>query len=169
MNAINIKQSYLSFCLTFTPAHHLPSFLHRDPKWYSSVATVHDKIDRYISNAFAQIAHDKDAQPQRYVLLHEMAKQTRDRLDLRSQILAVFMPGRDSTGFALSNVFHVLARRPDIYARLRQEVLSQAPEGTQLTFEKLKGLKYVTWVINEGNNICSPTLSHSSPSLSLSK
>ena len=133
-------------------------FLHRDPKWHASVGIVHRQINRYIDNAFTQInmekgqneTRDVQATPRRYILLHEMAKQTQDRLDLRSQILAVFMPGRDSTGFALSNVFHVLARRPDIYQKLRAEVLEHAPAWEPLTFELLKSMKYTQWVINEG-------------------
>ena len=80
--------------------------------------------------------------------MHEMVKQTQDRLDLRSQILTVFMPGRDSTGYALSNVFHVLARRLDIHQQLRSEVLRTDSE--PLTFEYLRSLKYVQWVFNEG-------------------
>lgn len=58
------------------------------------------------------------------------------------------MPGRDSTGYALSNVIHVLARRPEIYQKLREEVSSVDSE--QLTFELLKSMKYTQWVINEG-------------------
>ena len=139
-------------------------FLHHDPKWHEAIRVVHAQVDRYIDDAFRQQAH-KDlkkiedspstgAERDRYILLHEMAKETQDKEDLRSQILTVFMPGRDSTGYALSNVFHVLARRSDIYQRLRSEVLRD--EQQPLTFEYLKSLKYVQWVLSEGSF---PTLS----------
>jgi cytochrome P450 monooxygenase len=77
-----------------------------------------------------------------------MAKQTQDKLDLRSQILTVFMPGRDSTAHALANVLHVLARKPEVYSKLREEVLQYQNE--ELTFEVLKSMKYMQWVLNEG-------------------
>lgn len=83
----------------------------------------------------------------RYLLLNEMVKQTQDKLDLRSQILAVFMPSRDTTAFLVSNVFHVLARKPYIWAKLRKEIFSF--EAQPLTFELLKSMRYLQWVINE--------------------
>lgn len=84
----------------------------------------------------------------RYVLFDEVAKQTQDKLDLSSQIQSVFMPGRNSTAHALSNVFHVLARRPNVYEKLRKEVLQY--ENGELTFELLKSMKYLQWILNEG-------------------
>ena len=87
-------------------------FLYRDPKWHEAIRVVHTLVDRYIDDAFRQQAH-KDlekvknspstgAERDRYILLHEMAKETQNKEDLRSQILTVFMPGRDSTGYALA-------------------------------------------------------------------
>lgn len=133
-------------------------FLYWDKKWLEAIRVVHEQVEQWIDRAFEQLPAEKnpesdgeksgDEVPKRYILLHEMAKQTRDKDDLRSQILAVFMPGRDSTGYALSNVIHVLARRPDIYEKLREEVSSV--DGQSLTFESLKSMKYTQWVINEG-------------------
>ena len=132
-------------------------FLHRDQKWIDSIKIVHERIDRYIERAlhsahsFEEKMSSESEKADRYVLIDEMAKQTDDKLDLRSQILTVFMPGRDSTAHALSNVFHVLARRPDIYQKLRQEVLAHKDE--YMTFELLKSMKYLQWILNEGTNL----------------
>ena len=133
-------------------------FLYWDKKWYESTRIVHEQVEKYIDGAIAQQQQGEKSMadleksdmkvPERYILLNEMAKQTQDRDDLRSQILAVFMPGRDSTGYALSNVIHILARRPEIYQKLREEVMSVGHE--PLTFELLKSMKYTQWVINEG-------------------
>ena len=129
-------------------------FLHRDKKWLDSIQVVHKQVEQYIDKALQSVQNAKadsdelDTMADRYVLLNEMAKQTQDKLDLRSQILTVFMAGRDSTAHALSNVFHVLARRPDVYKKLREEVLEHSD--TELTFEVLKSLKYLQWVLNEG-------------------
>lgn len=131
-------------------------FLHRDPKWYEAIRIVHEQVDRYIDKALLRQQHEKpvpsastEESQDRYILLNEMAEQTQDKEDLRSQILSVFMPGRDSTGYALSNVFHVLARRPDIYQKLRDEVALLEKE--PITFETLKAMKYTQWVIKEGS------------------
>ena len=132
--------------------------LYWDVKWYKSIRFVHEQVERYIDSAIAtqqyekQIHGNQESSEQdvreRYILLHEMAKQTQDKKELRSQILAVFMPGRDSTGYALSNVIHLLARRPETYQKLREEVTSVGD--SPLTFEVLKSMKYTQWVINEG-------------------
>lgn len=135
-------------------------FLHRDKKWHEAIRIVHAQVDRYIGRAVQQ-QQEKQAQAcdqsldpgaqHRYVLLNEMAKQTQDKVDLRSQILAVFMPGRDSTGYALSNIFHALARHPGIYQKLRDEV--SCFQDQPITFEMLKSMKYTQWVINEGHRV----------------
>ena len=141
-------------------------FLYWDKKWHEAIRIVHEQVDKYIDKAIEHQQQEKQAQidnqgtgeksTDRYILLNEMAKQTQDKEDLRSQILAVFMPGRDSTGYALSNVIHVLARRPDVYQKLRGEVLSVRDK--PLTFEVLKSMKYTQWVINEGMRNSSDTL-----------
>lgn len=128
-------------------------FLYRDPVWFESVRTVHAFVEKHIDNALGtgrlrQISGQSEpVQNRRYILLNEMVKQTQDRLDIRSQILAVFMPSRDTTAFLVSNVFHVLARKPEIWAKLRKEIFSF--ESQPLTFELLKSMKYLQWVINE--------------------
>lgn len=130
-------------------------FLHRDQKWLESIQVVHKQVDQYIDKAIEYVQSEKsdlgnldETMPDRYILLNEMAKQTQDKLDLRSQILTVFMPGRDSTAHALSNVLHVLARKPDVYEKLREEVLQLGDD--ELTFETLKSMKYLQWILNEG-------------------
>ncbi|KAF2661086.1 cytochrome P450 monooxygenase [Lophiostoma macrostomum CBS 122681] len=126
-------------------------FLHRDRKWLESIRIVHNRVDQYIDKAveLAQDPRSVEKTSDRYVLINQMAKQSQDKKALRSEILAVFMPGRDSTGHALSNVFHVLARRPDIYQTLRQEVLGCGD--AELSFELLKSMKYLQGILYEGH------------------
>lgn len=128
-------------------------FLYRDPAWFDSIRTVHKFIENHIDNALEaerirkQSGQSEKAEHHRYILLNEMVKQMQDKLDLRSQILAVFMPSRDTTAFLVSNVVHALARKPDSWSKLREEVLSLGSQS--LTFEVLKSMKYLQWVINE--------------------
>ena len=133
-------------------------FLYWDKKWHEAIYVVHNRIDSFIDKAYARIHQVKESDgsgaehdlvdSDRYVLLDEMAKHTHDGNDLRSQIIAVFMPARESTGLALSNIFHLLARHPKVYERLREEVLPTWND--PITFEMLKSMRYVQWIINEG-------------------
>lgn len=84
-------------------------FLYWDPLWFKSIDIVHNFVERHIEAALKRQSVRKinglanDEENHRYILLDEMAKQTQDNLDLRSQILAVFMPSRDTT--TLSETF----------------------------------------------------------------
>ena len=138
-------------------------FLYRDPVWFESIRVVHRFVEKHIEKAVESEGNSKSGQSEdvgahRYILLNEMAKQTQDKLDLRSQILAVFMPSRDTTAFLVSNAIHALARKPESWTSIRQEALALGSQS--LTFEVLKSMKFLQWVINE-----SASRAYPSPSL----
>ena len=55
------------------------------------------------------------------------------------------MPAHDAAATALTNVFFNLARHPQVWTKLRKEVLALEP--VEITFENLKGLKYMQRVL----------------------
>ncbi|KAL8819488.1 MAG: hypothetical protein Q9191_007725 [Dirinaria sp. TL-2023a] len=125
-----------------------------DPTWKKAYTKVHAFVDRHVAHAIEKhreitkggkpISH---AAPPKYILLHEMAAETQDPYYLRSQILNVFFPARDTAAIAFGNIMFELARQPRIWQDLRAEVLRI---GSQIiTFELLKSLKVVKAVINE--------------------
>lgn len=70
-----------------------------DTTWKESYGRVHAWVDVHVQRALeetsGEIGQDKNIQrkpPSRYVLLNEMAKQIRDSIELRFQILNVFFP-----------------------------------------------------------------------------
>lgn len=83
----------------------------------------------------------------RYVFLNELVKRTTDPVQLRAELMNVLLAGRDTTASLLSDTWFVLARRPDIWAKLREEV--DALGGEKPTFEQIKDMKYLRWVLNE--------------------
>ncbi|MCJ1401750.1 hypothetical protein MMC11_004967 [Xylographa trunciseda] len=83
----------------------------------------------------------------RYVVLHELAAQTTDKVKIRSELLNTLLAGRDTTASLLSNLWFTLAQRPDIYARVRAEV--DALDRDRLSFETLKDMKYLRAMMNE--------------------
>ncbi|EKG20608.1 Cytochrome P450 [Macrophomina phaseolina MS6] len=84
----------------------------------------------------------------KYVFLHELAKQTKNKRRLRDELLNVLLAGRDTTASLLGNLFWVLSKRPDVWKKLREEVEEQL-SGTIPTYEKLRGMKYLKWCLNE--------------------
>ena len=132
-------------------------FMYRDKTWFDAVARVHRFVDGHIDKTLEQLRSSKTANSstkttsdERNDLLWVMAKQLQDKKALRSQILAVFVPSNDTTSILISNAFYALARHPEIWEKLRKEVESIG--GTPLTFESLRSLKYLNWVLNESGS-----------------
>ena len=131
------------------------TFLGRDEKWIAASKAVQSYIDKHVEKAMSmRKPTDNKEHKQKYVLLDEMAKLTDDKLDLRHQILHVFLPGHESTGILLSAVFFVLARKPDIWKQIRHEVLSIC--SVEPTYDDIKSMRYLRWVLNE--SLSSPSL-----------
>ena len=136
-------------------------FLYNDKTWFDAVALVHRFVDGHIDKTLEQLRNSKTANSpakttddERNDLLWVMAKQLQDKKALRSQILAVFVPSNDTTSILISNAFYALARHPEVWEKLREEVKSIGH--TTLNFESLRSLRYLNWVLNESE--CSPTV-----------
>lgn len=91
----------------------------------------------------------------RYVLLHELAKETQDPVELRSQTLNVLLAGRDTTAALIGWVFYFLARDPRVFYKLRRQVVDQfgpfvSCEPDKITLKELRdSLPYLNAVVNE--------------------
>lgn len=83
----------------------------------------------------------------RYVFLHELIKQTSNKVEIRSELLNILLAGRDTTASLLSNVWWEISSRPDVWAKLRAEVDELG--GEKPTFAQIKEMKYLRAVLNE--------------------
>jgi cytochrome P450 len=115
---------------------------------------VHAFVDKIVYNALERIPpgkaekqFDENIESERYVFLDEMVKATRDPQRLRDELLNILLAGRDTTASLLSHTFHVLARRPDIFKKLKAEI--DELEGKVPNYETLKSLKYLKYLLNE--------------------
>ncbi|CAG8951472.1 hypothetical protein HYFRA_00007388 [Hymenoscyphus fraxineus] len=122
-----------------------------DRKFHQACKTVHAYTDRFVQSALAaKTSKEKqrvEEGGQRYTLLHELAKATSDPIQLRHELLNMLIAGRDTTASLLSNLFFVLARRPDVWQRLRGEVDELG--GRKPDYEALRRMKYLRNVLNE--------------------
>ena len=90
---------------------------------------------------------DSDGEDERYIFLHSLAKETGDEKELRDQILHTLVAGRDTTASLMSSTLFVLARRADVWSKLRAEVATL--NGKPPTFEEIKEMKYLRYVLHE--------------------
>ena len=128
-----------------------------DRTYHKNKKIIDDFADRYIQKALDQYQYrtgEKEAEPSAddhpsspYVFLHELVKQTQDPVALRPELLNIILAGRDTTTSLLSNAWFVIAKRPDGWAKLRAEVCELG--GERPTYEELKNMKYVRWILNE--------------------
>jgi len=128
-------------------------------KWYKAISICHTTVDKYIDAAITQQSNgatSKDesekAGPQKYLLLQELAKETQDRKFLRDSAINILHAGKDSVGGLLSWIIRLLARREDIFTKLRKEVVSKFGEGRNARipdYNGIQSLNYLQWVVKE--------------------
>lgn len=71
-----------------------------------------------------------------------------DDRQLRDEIITLYLAGHETTASLLAWTLYELSRRPEIQARVRDEVDTQLAD-QQPTLEQLKALQYTSQVINE--------------------
>lgn len=129
--------------------------LYYNRKFDTACLRVHNFIDQFVAKALefrrerlaSGKVKDEKSGKEKYIFMNELALATDDPIQIRSEILNILLAGRDTTAGLLSNTFHVLARRPDIWAKLKHEV--DQLEGKLPSYETLRSMKYLKNVLNE--------------------
>ncbi|KAH7019049.1 cytochrome P450 [Ilyonectria destructans] len=103
---------------------------------------VYEYLDGFIEESLLTNRNEAEC------LLNEMMSMTNDRKGVSDQILHILLASRDTTSSLMSNLFFALAKKPHMYAKLREEVLRVAGEAPP-TASQLKGLTYLKWCVNE--------------------
>ena len=86
----------------------------------------------------------------KFVLLDELAKHTKNALELRNETLNVLSAGRDTTASLLTWIFYFLSRNPRVFGQLRAIVLAEiGAESSSIEFAKLRSCQYLQNCINE--------------------
>lgn len=84
-------------------------------------------------------------------LLEGFAKNSTDAVRIRSEILNLLLASHDSVGAALSELFYFLARKPEVWSKIRAEVEDMF-QGRSPSLDGLKQMTYLRYVINEGTS-----------------
>lgn len=113
---------------------------------------VHDFADHYVQIGLKkrdQILTEKAGaeKGKRYYFIDELVSQTADPLRIRSECLNILLAGRDTTASLLTNLWHILSVRPDLWAKLKSEISHL--DGQAPTFDQIKELKFLRALMNE--------------------
>lgn len=135
-------------------------FLFRQQHWLDAVQVVHDYLNHHIDRTIEQMAQiDHQTKPEaeaetdngeqeRTDLLWYIASNLKDKEALRSELCLIFVPNNDTTSVFICHILWNLARHPQVWDKCRAE-LAAVGEDVELTFEVLRGLKYLNAVLNE--------------------
>ena len=126
----------------------------RDREYERAKTTLHEYADTFVRKALDERKSGKLEQGEgdeggrdRYIFLSELAKESEDPIYLRNHLLGMLLVGSETTASLMTGCLSLLSKRPDLWASMRREVLSA---GEFLDSERVKGLKYLNYVINEG-------------------
>ncbi|KAH9204657.1 cytochrome P450 alkane hydroxylase [Leptodontidium sp. 2 PMI_412] len=113
-------------------------------KFRDACKKVHYFADKIIDR---NLAEDSIEGQGKYVFLRAMSEKTPDRTVLRSQIINILTPGRDTTACLLSWAFFLLVRHPNVLVKLRSEIAAQG--NAELTRSDLRNMKYLQNILKE--------------------
>lgn len=130
-----------------------------DKEYNFSKDYVHQYVNNYVQKALTQNKEYaaqgfKPVENERrtgYVFLEELAKTGYSARKIQDELLNILLAGRDTTASILAHLWYTLARRPDIFNKLRAEVLSLGDK--EPSFEQIKEMKYLQYCLNEGRSL----------------
>jgi len=124
----------------------------KDPKGEEAMKICHEFVGQFVDEAIryreSLDVEKKGAADEKYVFLHELAKDTSDKKRLQDELLNVLLAGRDTTASLLSNMWFMLSKRPEIFEKLHREV-EETLHGELPTYEQLRNMKYLKYCMNE--------------------
>ena len=151
-DAFNFSQHYLA-TRTYSQVFH---WLFNSKEFRDNNAKVHHLAQYFVKKALNFTPEELEEKSQDgYTFLYELVKQTRNPKTLQDQLLNIMVAGRDTTAGLLSFCMFELARNPEIWQRLRTEVLDNFGDGStkeqidSITFENLKKCEFLKSVLNE--------------------
>lgn len=126
---------------------HSPLQVRKDRKFLESFIDhyVHDALARKAASPLGGETSSVSSSP----FLDELLQRTLDPIEIRAELMFVMVAARDTTACLLSNLWFVLAQRPDIFVKLRQEITSIFPLGEKLDLASLEQLSFLKCCINE--------------------
>ncbi|KAL3422602.1 cytochrome P450 [Phlyctema vagabunda] len=129
-----------------------------DMKFHRGIDDMKSFVNIYVSRALdmqrKSITATKDKvnatqkEEDRYVFLPHLAQSGYDQKRIGAELMAVIVAGGGSTSSLLTMFWFTIARHPDVFLKLRDEVLRTIGNRPP-SFEELKDLRYLSWTMRE--------------------
>lgn len=129
-------------------------------KWYWLISSkdfdhrcreIHKLVDWFVQTRLQGGEKDPELADGRkkFVLLNELAKETKNPLELRNESLSLLFAGRDTAGALLGWCFYFLSREKRVFRKLRAIIMDEFGIAGEISFAQLKACQYMLYVINE--------------------
>ncbi|PVH95533.1 cytochrome P450 [Periconia macrospinosa] len=130
-------------------------FLMRDQRFWESCAFIRQYTHKHIDLALKILREDNPpAGRRKHILAQELVQATDDGAVVCDQLLNMVFAGRDTPAVTLTSIFFCIARSPSSWSKIRDEIKGLQDE--DLTFDRLKSLRYVQSVIKEAMRLYPP-------------
>ncbi|KAJ4397510.1 alanine transaminase alt2 [Gnomoniopsis smithogilvyi] len=114
-------------------------------------------LNAFVDDAIRAADTDAGSKRSRYDFLNVLRERCKDQAEVREQFLGMLAAGRDTTASLMSWVFYCLVRNPRVFSKLRAIVIQEfgtydadpAVTRRDITFQKLKGCRYLQLVMSE--------------------
>ena len=117
----------------------------------TSCKETHQYVDNLVGAAIVEGLENK-ANKTKNTFLDSLLEQTSDRVKIRSELINILLAGRDTTAGLLGWLFHVLARHPETYSKLRNLILEDFgsyDHPKEITLTRLRDCHYLRYCLNE--------------------
>ena len=133
--------------------------------FYRACGDVHRYIEQIIHRALEKKKSRSDKSGngedgRGYNLLQGLTENTSDVVELRDGVITILIAGIESVASLLSTTFWLLARDERVYQKLRASILDSIGQDPP-TYDQLKSLTYLRYVLNEGKTTLSLPVLHS--------
>ncbi|KAL3417134.1 Major facilitator superfamily domain-containing protein 10 [Phlyctema vagabunda] len=127
-----------------------------DKRFAEDIKFVHEYVSMYVRKAKEKGRGyggaekenlQEEGKASRYIFLDELAKTGYPDKKIQDELLNILLAGRDTTANLLTQLFWFLARRPDVFTKLRKEILGL--DAGRPSFEQIKDMKYLKACLNE--------------------
>lgn len=121
-------------------------WLANDWRYTKSNQIIHEFCDYLVQRSL-----EKNPDNEKFVIVHELDKHTKNKTFIRDQALSLIMASRDTTAELMAFTMLEMARNPEIWEKLRDIVNvtfnKESPE--LLNFSSLRNCKYVRAILKE--------------------
>lgn len=107
------------------------------------IRACNDFVDAHVAKALST----EKVKERAYVFMDELIQSGASHEEIRSQLLSMIVGGRDTGASTLSSMLWILARRPDVVKKIREEL--EILGGQKPTWDDLRNLKYLNNVLKE--------------------